>query len=198
MVCVTTVRYSVHFNGTSLVLSAPLMVFSQRDPLSPYLFLLVADCLSILVKNDERQGLVSGIKVSWRGPGISHLLFANDSVLFFKLNVNQAERVRELLANFEQGTGQKLSPSKCSLLIRQGSDPVVAEEVCRILGVESVDFEKYLGLPVPTGRFKRGQVQPIEECYTKRMTDRNERTLSHVAKEVLINSVAQKGCLLIP
>jgi hypothetical protein len=81
---------------------------------------------------------------------------------------------------------------------RVRSDPVVAEEVCRILGVESVGFEeKYLGLPV-TGRFKRGQFQTIEECYTKRMTDWNERTLSHVAKEVLINSVAQKGCLLIP
>jgi hypothetical protein len=155
-------------------------------------FPLMADCLSILVNNYERQGLVSGFKVSRQGLGISHLLFTDDSILFFKLDVNQAERVRELLANFEQGTGQKLSHSKCSLLIRQGSDPVVAEEVRRILGVERVGFEeKYLGLPVPTGRFKRGQVQTIEERYTKRMTDWNEHTLSQVAKEVLIKLVAQ-------
>jgi hypothetical protein len=49
----TTVRYNVHLNGTTLSPFRPSRGLCQGDPLSPYLFLLVADCLSILVKNYE-------------------------------------------------------------------------------------------------------------------------------------------------
>jgi hypothetical protein len=192
MVCVTTVHYSVRFNGVVLSPFRPSRGLCQGDPLSPYLFLLVADCLSILVKSYERQGLISGIRMSRCGLGISNPLFADDSILFFKLDGNQAEHVRDLLALFENGTGQKLSPSKCSLLTRQGADTMIIEEVRRILGIEKVGVdEKYLGLPLPTERFKRGQVQSIEEHYVKRMSAWNERTLSQVAREVLIKFVAQ-------
>jgi hypothetical protein len=38
-----------------------------------------------------------------------------------------------------------------------GADKVIIEVVHRILGIERVGFdEKYWGLPLPTGRFKRG------------------------------------------
>jgi hypothetical protein len=50
------------------------------------------------------------------------LLFSDDSILFFKLETRQAAMVRELLGIFEQSTGQKLSPMKSSLLIREGAD----------------------------------------------------------------------------
>jgi hypothetical protein len=126
------------------------------------------------------------------GPGISHLLFADDNILFFMLDGIQAEHVWDMLAVIEEGTGQKLSPSKCSLLIQKGVDTTIVEEVQRILGIEGVGFdEKYLGLLVPTGRFKQGQVQSIEESYTKQMSAWNERTLSQVVREVLIKSMAQ-------
>jgi hypothetical protein len=73
----------------------------------------VTDCLSILVKSYERQGLISSIRMSRCGLGISHLLFVDDSILFFKLDGNQTVHVRDLFALFDNGIGQKLSPSKC-------------------------------------------------------------------------------------
>jgi hypothetical protein len=189
MTCVTTVHYSVHFNGTAL---SPFRPSRVLHPLLPYLFLLVVHCLSLLVKNYERQGLISSIHVSRRGPSISHLLFADDSILFFKLEENQSRHVRDLLAVFEKSTGQKLSPSKCSLLVREEADIAVVNQVRQILGIERAGFdEKYLGLPMPEGRLKSGWFQSIEERYVKRMTDWKERTLSQVAKEMLIKSVAQ-------
>jgi hypothetical protein len=63
------------------------------------------------MKNYERQGLITGIGVSRRAPSISHLLFTDDSLLFFKLEEGQAAHVKELLSVFEKGTGQKLSPA---------------------------------------------------------------------------------------
>jgi hypothetical protein len=108
----------------------PSRALHQGDPFSPYLFLLVTDYLSALVKNYERQGLISGIWVSRRGSSISHLLFADDSILFFKLD--EAKHARELLTVFGKSTGQKLRRTKCSMLIREGSDEGTTNLVKRL------------------------------------------------------------------
>jgi hypothetical protein len=92
------------------------------------------------MKHHEEQGLISSIKVSRRAPNISHLLFADDSLLFFKLDEDQAKHVSDLLLTFEKGSGQKLSPAKCSLLVQRGADDVVVSQVCQILGGGEIRF----------------------------------------------------------
>ena len=65
-------------------------------------------------------------------------------------------------------------------------------QIREIFGVQRIDFEaKYLGLPTPMGRLKRGVFQPLEERFHKRMTALKEKELSVARKEVLIKSVAQ-------
>jgi hypothetical protein len=69
------------------------------------------------------------------------------------------------------------------VLVREGADPVIMNEVKRILNVERVDFDvKYLGLPMPEGRMKRWVFKPIEEKYAKRMSGWNERLMSQASK----------------
>jgi hypothetical protein len=119
------------------------------------------------------------------------LLFADDSLLFFKLDGDQARYVKELLATFESATGQLLSPAKCSILLREGADPDLVNEVM-MLNVERADFEaKYLLQPMPDGPMTRGDFKSIEEWYAKRMLGWYERLMSQAAKELLIKSVAQ-------
>jgi hypothetical protein len=58
--------------------------------------------------------------------------------------------------------------------------------------LERIDFdEKYLGLPTPKGRLKRGVFQPLEQHFFKRMTSWKEKELSAAGKEILIKSIAQ-------
>jgi hypothetical protein len=50
MTCLTIVQYSVRFNGIVLSPFHPSRNLRQGDRLSPYLFLLVVDCLSALMR----------------------------------------------------------------------------------------------------------------------------------------------------
>lgn len=82
MACVTTVRYSVKFNGTLLRSFTPSRGLIQGDPLSPFLFLFVADGLSLLLKEKVEQNELSSLKNCRNTPGISHLLFTDDTLDF--------------------------------------------------------------------------------------------------------------------
>ena len=132
------------------------------------------------------------LRICRSAPGISHLLFADDALLFFKVNAQQAERIMQVLQVFQSGTGQLLSPAKCSILMRQSLDNLMKEQIRSTLGVERIEFEaKYLGLPTPDGRQKKERFQPVKEKLAKRITSWSEKYLSLGAKEVLIKSVAQ-------
>ena len=132
------------------------------------------------------MGQIEGLKVCRRAPSITHLLFADDSLLFFRANMQQATAVK-LLSVFERCTGQRLSPSKCSILMNESRDATVHNQIRDLPGVQRVDFEaKYLGLPTPHGQLKRGVFQPLEERFQKRMSVWKEKELSAAGKEILI------------
>ena len=81
MDCVMSVQYSVRFNSMETGVFKPTRGLRQGETLSPYLFLLVAEGLSSMLKGEEARGELEGIKVCRNAPMISHLLFADDSLI---------------------------------------------------------------------------------------------------------------------
>jgi hypothetical protein len=90
MECVTKVNYTVRLNNESLRPFKPSRSLQQGDPLSPYLFLFVADGLSRILQHQVRNQTLKEIKVCRRAPSISHLLVADDTLLFLEANAQQA------------------------------------------------------------------------------------------------------------
>jgi hypothetical protein len=61
-----------------------------------------------------------------------------------------------------------VSLGKCSILYGDLCPSAVQDEIKEILKYESTCFEeKYLGLPVPQGRMKKGKFQPIKGRFVK-------------------------------
>lgn len=56
----------------------------QGDPLSPYLFILCQDVLSRMIEKEFLEGRFTGIKLNIGGPPLTHVMYADDIVLFSK------------------------------------------------------------------------------------------------------------------
>ena len=69
------------------------------------LFLLCAEGLSAMIKKEERDGLLKGVAVSREAPWISHLLFADDSIVFCRASVEECDRVLKVLEDYEGESG---------------------------------------------------------------------------------------------
>lgn len=148
MQCVRSVRYSIRCSGELMEPFKPTRGLRQGDPLSPYLFLFVADGLVNLLSKEIVGGRLTPIKIARNIPGISNLLFADDGLLFFKATVDQATTVKKVLIAFQRCTGQLLSASKCSLLFNEQCPAETREEIKGVLCVESSCFESIiLGSP---------------------------------------------------
>jgi hypothetical protein len=94
--------------------------------------------------------------------------------------------------SFEKGTGQLISPSKCSILFSLACSVANQNEIKSTLAVTQCSFEeKYLGLPTPEGRMKAQRFQPIKDRFRKRLNVWDKKYMSMGAKEELIKSVAQ-------
>jgi len=119
-------------------------------------------------------------------------LFADDSLLFFKGDPQQANIIKEVLSDYTRSTGQLINPYKCSILFGTGCPQDARTEVRGVLQLQEEAFEtKYLGLPTPEGRMKHDQFQPLSAHFGKRMAYWSDKNLSQAAKEVQIKSVAQ-------
>ncbi len=192
MSCVTTVRYAVKFNGTLLSTFAPSRGLCQGDPLSPFLFLLVADGLSLLLEEKVRLGAITPVKVCRGAPSISHLLFADNTLLFFKAKREEAVVIKEVLECYADGTDQLINPGKCSIMFGDISDLSIRQEISSVLQVANSDFDdKYLGFPTPQGRMHKGKFQNLNERIWKRTMLWGKKFLSAGGKEILIKAVLQ-------
>lgn len=84
--CVRTVDYKIIVNSDMVGPIYPGRGIRQVDPLSPYLFILCAEGLSAILNYENSQGQLHGIQVSRQAPAVSHLLFADDCILFCRAN----------------------------------------------------------------------------------------------------------------
>ena len=74
MACVKSVKYRIQFNSVETEMITPTRGLWQGDPLSPYLFLMVAEGLSCMIQGAEERGELEGVRICREAPVVSHLL----------------------------------------------------------------------------------------------------------------------------
>jgi hypothetical protein len=85
-----------------------------------------------------RSGALHELKIYRRALGISHLLFAYDTLLFVEANEQHTRVVHDVLRRYEEGTGQLINPSKCSIMFEKGCRQANQDKVKEVLHVTNV------------------------------------------------------------
>lgn len=122
MFCVSTVSYQVLHQGQLLGPITPQRGVRQGDPLSPYLFILCAEGLSCMIRAQVAANALHGCIIATGAPQITHLFFADDSLLFFKAEISEAQTVQEVLNSYARMSGQVINFNK-SLLCYSANVP---------------------------------------------------------------------------
>uniref|UniRef100_A0A8R7R889 Reverse transcriptase domain-containing protein n=1 Tax=Triticum urartu TaxID=4572 RepID=A0A8R7R889_TRIUA len=152
MKCVTTVRYQIKVNGVLTEQFIPTWGLRQGDPLSPYLFVICAEGLSALLHASEREGRLSGVRVCQGAPTITHLFFADDSVLMIKADSGEAGELKRILDLYEECSGQCIKKENSAIIFSANTRAEQKEIVKQGTGISCETWnERYLGLPVYVG-----------------------------------------------
>ena len=155
MHCITTVSYSILVNGVAYGSIIPTRGLRQGDPISPYIFLLCIDGFSSLINNATMNQRISGVSICRGCPKITHLYFADDSLLFCKANSQECQTLIDVLQLYEAASGQKINANKSSVIFSNNTPDDRRCEVLNMLGpMQDNRHKKYLGLPSIIGKSK--------------------------------------------
>jgi hypothetical protein len=99
MGCVASTTYAILINGEATKFFNSGRGLRQGCPLSPLLFILVMEGLSLSLKKSHTEGKLTGIKVS-RMVRILHLLFVDDVLIMSKASFTEWKEIHTLLNAF--------------------------------------------------------------------------------------------------
>lgn len=147
--------------------------------------------MSAVLRRKEEDGALHGFRVSSGGVSVSHLLFANDSVVFCHATEEEALGVISVLDQYAEGSGQVINKDKSSLFFGSNCTKRMRKKILRITCIQVREgFGKHLGLQADFGQSKKVVFEEVRKNIENRMGGRAERFLSQAGKEVLIKSVA--------
>ena len=167
--CLSTVSYSIFINGRPRGKFKGSRGLRQGDPLSPFLFTLVADVLGRLIDKAKDSDAIHGFFVGRNKVEVTHLQFADDTLLFMEPNHNVFINFLRLLEVFGAVLGLRVNLTR-STLLGINIDEDLLQNFALISGCEiGVWPIKYLGLPLGGNPRKHIFWEPVVSKVKKRL-----------------------------
>jgi hypothetical protein len=137
---------------------------------------LCADVFSALISRAQSLKLIHGIKIAPRAPEITHLLFADDSLLFCRANEEEANQIKSIITTYQQASGQLVNYSKSEIIFSKKVQQDSKGVITKILPMPIVDhFNKYLGQPTHIGISKTQVFNYIQDKVWKKLKGWKEK-----------------------
>ena len=188
--CISIAKFSVLINGVSAGFFPSSRGLRQGDPLPPNLFIMGMEVLSIMLRRAAVGGFISGCNfINGNGNilSISHLLFADNTIIFYEAKEDQLLYLSWILFWFEASSGLKINLDK-SALISMGN-VVNLNALAAELGYRAGHLPStYLGLPLGASHKSEAVWDNIEERVCKRLALWKRNYISKGGKVTLIKS----------
>ncbi|KAJ9562049.1 hypothetical protein OSB04_007209 [Centaurea solstitialis] len=187
--CLLSSRVSVLVNGSPTDEFPMERGLRQGDPLAPFLFLVVAECLHLLVKEAEGKGLFKGVKVGKDEVNVSHLQYADGAIFFGEWEIGNFLNLLKILECFHLVSGLKINLRK-SKLFGVGVSLDEVQSWASRLGCGSGELLfVYLGLPVGGAMGKINSWQLVIDKMKSKLSKWKAKTISFGGRWTLVKSV---------
>ena len=122
---------------------------------------------------------IRGVSLCRNGPKLTHLLFADNSLIFYRAKEEECQSLLDVLAKYERASGQQINRAKTTLFFSKSSTEEVQGVIKDMLGVNVVrQYEKYLGLPSLVGKKKKRSCTHIKQQVWKKVQGWDAKLLS--------------------
>lgn len=189
--CVSSPTFSVIINGQSYAKFRSHRGIRQGCPLSPYLFVLAINELSIALQEAMSTNDFAGIKMGQNCPKIHSLLFADDLLVCGQATAQEASRMKDIIQNFCNLSGQTPNWSKSGIIFSKNVDENLRQAIKQIFPVPNIDNNfVHLGHPlIIPGKNRTVAYNFVLDKFKSKLSTYKADQLSHAARLELIKSV---------
>ncbi|XP_022024504.1 uncharacterized protein LOC110924825 [Helianthus annuus] len=189
MVCVTNVSYSLSINGNLYGYFKGKRGLRQGDPISPYLFTLVMEVLTLLLKKAAYSNNAFRFHLYCKKQKIINVSFVDDLFLFANGDVASVRILRDTLQLFTSASG--LVPSLPKSTVYFGNVPhSIKQEILNIMPFQEGSLPvRYLRVPLISTKLSYKDCKILVDKMVKKIDNWMTRTLSFAGRLQLVNSV---------
>ncbi|KAL4309954.1 hypothetical protein GQ457_01G030200 [Hibiscus cannabinus] len=134
--------------------------------------------------------MANPIRLSSKGPPISHLFFADDMVLFSEASLSKLSVINSILKEFCLVSGHKVSIEKTNICFSRNVGSDIRHHISSNFGFrEVVDLGKYLGVPLLHSRVTKASYDYIIQRVRDKLSGWDARCLSLAGRITLAKAV---------
>ena len=185
--CITSASFTVCINGEAGGFFKSTRGLRQGDPLSPYLFVLAMEVFSRLLKSRYESGYIQ-YHPNAEPVNISHLMFADDVMVFFDGSSSSLHGISESLDDFATWSGLHINQNKSELFTAGLCQQETNEALRYGYPLGSLPI-RYLGLPLMHRKLRISEYSPLIDKIAGSFNAWSAKNLSFAGRLVLIKSV---------
>jgi ribonuclease HI len=190
--CVTSANFAVMINGEATSFFKSERGLRQGCPLSPYLFILIMEGLSLLLSKSFTDHHISGIKVS-NCIKIVHLMFVDDVLLLTKADLAEWLVIQDVLQLFCSVSGLSINYSKSSVHYWGLTDAelLLLKDSIPFTFINLSEGFNYLGFQLKMGASSSGDWRWLVALFERRIGFWCNKWLSLGGRYILVKSVLE-------
>ncbi|XP_028554324.1 uncharacterized protein LOC114580555 [Dendrobium catenatum] len=177
--CIMDVNFSICLDGALEGFIPSSSGLRQGCPLSPYLFCFAMDAFSNLLDSSLDGDVFEPFKIG--DFKISHLLYADDVLVFGKANVNNCNTLTNLLSKFASSSGLVVNTHKSTLIMHPNTPN--SNDICAALNIpQSHTKITYLGIPISIKKPSIIDFSPLIDVISNKLSGWKAKLLSFAGR----------------
>ncbi|XP_026399680.1 uncharacterized protein LOC113295564 [Papaver somniferum] len=190
MNCVTSSSFSILLHGAPYGNFASGRGLRQGCPLSPSLFIISSQGLSLVMEKFESTSLYNCYRINFQSPIISHLMFADDLFFFGENSEENVDQLKLIIDTYSSFSGQVINFSKSSVHFSKGCTVPYRYMTIQKLGVNEMQIEeKYLGTYLLKSDRNIDTFEPLNSKYDAKLSGWRSLFVNQVGRTVLSKTV---------